>query len=138
MRVIKERGRNGGFTMVEAVIVVAMVAILTSFVYPVIIDMYKRFKGNQAHSDLVVIESAKAEYLRENYGTSADQELTELMLAPYLPNGTIPSLGAGNVKYSIGTAKVPASCPLNGDGLWEPSSSLRESWATNKFYDLGN
>src|SRR5579871_4239166 len=101
--------RRGGFTLVEIMIVVAIIALLASIAVPNFLRARKRSQATRMLEDLRIIDSAIDEYAIENNKASGNS-VKWSDIQSYLKNGSVlyNSGGAdlfGNL-YSNGTFSV--------------------------------
>jgi len=88
MKIIPSRGH--GFTLVEIMIVVAIIALLASMAVPNYLRARKRSQAVRILSDLRVLDAAVDEYAIENNKTSGMHPLFA-DLKNYLKNGSVLS-----------------------------------------------
>lgn len=102
-----------GFTLAEVLIVVAVIAILASVVYPSLSDARKKSRDTQRVSDLAQLQLALRMY-RDSNGSY-----------PSYPNGEVIGDGVGLdadlAPYLAGTIKDPLA-PQTGYGYYYDSS----------------
>ena len=67
----KLNSRRGGFTLVEIMIVVAIIALLAAIAVPNFLRARKRSQATRILEDLRIIDSATDQYAIENNKTSA-------------------------------------------------------------------
>ncbi len=77
----------GGFTLVEIMIVVAIIALLASVAVPSFLRARKRSQATACKNDLRLIDTAVEQYAIEN-NKGAGTLPTSPQLAPYLKTGT--------------------------------------------------
>ena len=101
--------RAKGFTLMETVLVICLVACAAALVTMGINKSVKDGQGRACASNLNMIQAAKDEFRNDNPGvalTSADQ------LAKYLPNG-IPSCPSGGSYNNVLDLDNPVTCSLD-------------------------
>ena len=94
------RPRQGGFTLIEVMITVAIIAILAAVAYPSYIDQVRR--GNRAEAKGVLLENAQ--FLERNYTVNSCYHRTDAACATTTANVTLPLTQApatGTAKYTI-------------------------------------
>ena len=79
--------RRGGFTLVEIMIVVAIIALLAAIAVPGFLRARKRSQASRVLNDLRLIDAAVDQYAIENNKTSGDVVPTNAWTA-YLKSGT--------------------------------------------------
>ncbi len=106
------RKNQGGFTLVEIMIVVAIIGLLAAIAVPGFIRARKRSQATAVLNDARVLDGAKDQYALEN-GRTGTGAVTAAMLQAYLKPGTrlytvatgtgstIADLVGGN--YGLGT-----------------------------------
>ena len=105
------RKNQGGFTLVEIMIVVAIIGLLAAIAVPGFIRARKRSQATAVLNDARVLDGAKDQYAIENNKTGTIT-VTNGMLASYLKLGSRlykAAQGAGDItdltggSYSLGT-----------------------------------
>lgn len=81
------RKSRGGFTLVEIMIVVAIIALLAAIAVPGFLRARKRSQATAILNDLRVLDGAKDQYAIENNKKGGDTVKMQ-MLTPYLKPGT--------------------------------------------------
>jgi len=95
-----------GFTLIELMITVAIVAILASVAYPAYQDQLRKTRRGEAKADLMEL----AQFMERNYTASGRYDVqADLVTATALPFATSPHDG-GTVYYQISfVGGVPAA-----------------------------
>ena len=103
----KLNSKRGGFTLVEIMIVVAIIALLASIAVPNFLRSRKRSQATQVLEDLRLIDAAVDQYAIENNKTK-DFAVTWTEIQKYLKAGTRleQSGGADILTHSFGSFKV--------------------------------
>jgi prepilin-type N-terminal cleavage/methylation domain-containing protein len=78
--------KNGGFTLVEIMIVVAIIALLAAIAVPGFLRARKRSQGTTIKNDLRLIDAAKDQYAIEYNKTTESPSWDDL--TPYFKPGT--------------------------------------------------
>ena len=99
---VRRRHRLGmaGFTLIEVMITVAIVAILAAVAYPSYLDQVRR--GNRAEARTALMENAQ--FLERNYTVNSCYHRTDAGCATTTANVTLPLAQApatGTAKYNI-------------------------------------
>jgi len=115
-------GRQRGVTMIELLIVVAIIAVISSFAYPSYMRYVVSTKRTAATSALMQIADRQQQFFMDNKAYAAD--LTDLGFAadPYViaDDGTAAALADSDATYSIALSNVAAltytltATPLSG------------------------
>ena len=87
--------KRGGFTLVEIMIVVAIIALLAAIAVPNFLRSRKRSQATQILEDLRQIDSAKDQYAIENNKKGADT-VTWANVQAYIKAGTRLYTSSGN------------------------------------------
>src|SRR5579872_2328742 len=101
--------KRGGFTLVEIMIVVAIIALLAAIAVPNFLRARKRSQATRLLEDLRIIDSAQDQYAIEtNKSSGAPVNWTDIQL--YLKNGSVLYNSGGidmlGGQYSSGTFSV--------------------------------
>ena len=97
--------RRGGFTLVEIMIVVAIIALLAAIAVPGFLRARKRSQASRVLNDLRLIDAAVDQYAIENNKTSGDVVPINAWTA-YLKSGT-SLYSTGQDLFSHDTARRP-------------------------------
>jgi prepilin-type N-terminal cleavage/methylation domain-containing protein len=129
--------KRGGFTLVEIMIVVAIIALLASIAVPNFLRSRKRSQATQVLEDLRLIDSAIDQYAIENNKKAGDT-LSWTDVQKYLKTGTRleTSGGADIVGGSYGTSftvdTIPQVDPLTYEALSDVASQASGFWGPFK------
>ena len=106
---ISIRNQRGGFTLVEIMIVVAIIALLAAIAVPNFLRARKRSQATRILEDLRIIDSAIDQYAIENNKSSGDT-VTWTDIQKYLKNGSVLYNSSGTDllgnTYSAGSFSV--------------------------------
>ena len=103
----KFHSKKGGFTLVEIMIVVAIIALLAAIAVPSFLRARTRSQASTVLNDLRLIDAAKDQYMIENNRSSV-ASFTAAMLSPYLKAGSDlqNSLGGGSATDRAGGSTI--------------------------------
>lgn len=113
---IKNSSRKSGFTLVEIMIVVAIIGLLAAIAIPNFVKARETAQLNSIINNLRIIEGAKDQWaLEAKKGTGDTPANTDI--TPYLKNTTMPSTVVGetynvNAVGTSATATLPANVGL--------------------------
>lgn len=96
--------RHGGFTLIELMIVVAIVAILASIAYPSYQDSIRKGKRSDGEGLLLQIEALQGRYLYDNGSYTTD--LTDLGFS------TANNVTSTDAHYQVSVLAATAACPI--------------------------
>jgi len=111
------RSRNSGFTLVEIMIVVAIIGLLAAIAIPNFVRARTSAQANACINNLRQIDGAKQQWsLDTKSSQTATPALTDIQ--PYLgrgTNGTVPtcpsdSAGTFATSYTMGNVQTPPVC----------------------------
>jgi prepilin-type N-terminal cleavage/methylation domain-containing protein len=116
----KLQTRRGGFTLVEIMIVVAIIALLAAIAVPNFLRARKRSQATRILEDLRMLDSATDQYAIENNKTSAAAAgFTDLKA--YLKTGTVLYATGQDIfgdSYNAGNNFTVDSLPLLPANAW--------------------
>nr|MBI1231034.1 prepilin-type N-terminal cleavage/methylation domain-containing protein [Cytophagales bacterium] len=101
---------NNGFTLVEIMIVVAIIGLLAAIAVPNFVRARETAQKNAIINNLRVIESAKQQWALEKKKASADTPVAT-DLTPYLKGNNMPTAVAGET-YNINAVNTEATATL--------------------------
>ena len=103
--------RKSGFTLVEIMIVVAIIGLLAAIAIPNFVKARTRAQANACIANLKQIEGAKETYMLENKTTTAPA--MDAMVPNYIKS--TPTCPGGGT-YTVGDASTRPTCSLSADG----------------------
>ena len=109
--------RRGGFTLVEIMIVVAIIALLAAIAVPGFLRARKRSQASKVLNDLRLIDAAVDQYAIEN-NKAGGFVVTPAMWTQYLKAGTILANTGGHPTYgAYGSQVVDVIPKVNATGF---------------------
>ena len=105
--------RRKGFTLVEIMIVVAIIALLAAIAVPNFVQARNAARSGNCINNLRVIDSAKEQYAIEN-NIASGAACTSAEISPYLKNNAMPVCPGTSTAYTIGNISVLPTCALSG------------------------
>ena len=111
---IKTSTRTSGFTLVEIMIVVAIIGLLAAIAIPNFVKARTTAQKNACINNLRQIDGAKEQWALENKKKTGDA-VADTDITPYIKGGVMPTCPATGT-YVIGVVDTPPSCPNNALG----------------------
>lgn len=144
----KSRKDKRAFTLVEMMVVLAVMGILVAAVTPSLMTASRQSKASQCSTNLRMIQSAKASYLMSHLGQISVGNADMPDFNSYFPSGTTPercpcsedeSSGAySNIADLYADVSCPFNCPSGrnrGDYPYEPDIGGPDYYK-NGYHDL--
>jgi type IV pilus assembly protein PilE len=103
----RARGRlNGGFTLIEVLIVVVVIGILVSIGYPAYVDQMVKARRAEAHNALMDLASRQERFFNDNRTYTADMAALGFGADPYITPGGYYSVDAAAGGTGIATSYI--------------------------------
>ena len=113
---------RAGFTLLEIMIVVSLIALLAVIAIPALARARSRSAQNLCISNLRSIDDAKSQWALENRKGIGVKPRDEDLFGPALYLRTKPECPAGG-EYDLGKVKEPPTCTVAGHELIEEDST---------------
>lgn len=111
-----QTSRKAGFTLVEIMIVVAIIGLLAAIAIPNFVKARETARANTCINNLRLIDAAKQQWATEHNKQSTDTP-ADTSLVPYIgrPGATaLPVCPDGTAAYTINNVGTPPACPNVG------------------------
>ncbi len=106
--------RKAGFTLVEIMIVVAIIGLLAAIAIPNFVKARQTAQANACLNNLRIIDAAKNQYALEKGLATGDATATAVTLQSYIGHSdtsVFPACPIGNGVYVIGAIGINPTCP---------------------------
>jgi prepilin-type N-terminal cleavage/methylation domain-containing protein len=127
------RKNQGGFTLIEVIVAIAVVAILAGIITPSVIKHLNDSKRARAQNDCIVIGSAIASFYKDagrmpnmtNTGATGGTAMTLVSAgnAPTGPGGWIAAVGTGTNATDLLSNHLSANTPQSQTGFRYPTTA---------------
>jgi prepilin-type N-terminal cleavage/methylation domain-containing protein len=107
--------RKSGFTLVEIMIVVAIIGLLAAIAIPNFVRARTTAQTNACINNLRQIDGAKEQWALENKKVTG-ATVNDTDITPYLKNSAMPTCPAGG-KYTAGNVGTDPGCDQSGHAL---------------------
>ncbi len=107
--------RKGGFTLVEIMIVVGIVALLAAIAIPSFLNAGSKARKNACIANLNQIHAAKEQYAMD-YNLQNGASVTDAQINGYLGSIVPRCPGGGTYPYTYGNIGIFPSCSLSAQG----------------------
>jgi prepilin-type N-terminal cleavage/methylation domain-containing protein len=104
---------KAGFTLVEIMIVVAIIGLLAAIAIPNFVKARENAQLNSIFNNLRIIEGAKDQWALENKKGTGDAVASVVTISDYLKGGTVkPVVGETYVPQEIGSPAKTGAIPV--------------------------
>lgn len=113
--------RKGGFTLIEIMIVVLIIAILLAIAIPNFLRARETSRAKSCQANLRQIETAKEQWAMDNKKGAADTPLEADLVTEYIKNSvddTFPACPSGGT-YAANAMNADPTCDVDDNGTAE-------------------
>lgn len=112
MRRLMQKRREGGFTLVEIMIVVLIIGILLAIAIPNFMTAREKSRAKSCVANLKQIDAAKEQWAMDNNKQNGDAVTMGDLVPTYIKNTpTCPSGGT----YTVGNVGTDPTCSIGGN-----------------------
>jgi prepilin-type N-terminal cleavage/methylation domain-containing protein len=109
---IQINAKTKGFTLIELVVVIALLGLLYTLAAPSLLSSFEKARGKHCGGNLLLLENAKDAFVLDH----PSQPMTSpAQLLPYLKNG-IPQCPSGGTYLNLTDTFTRCSCSLDQHG----------------------
>jgi len=103
MKLLTRTKSKKGFTLIELVVVIAVIAILTAIAIPAFSNVMSQANASVDAANVRMLKSAGSMYITDPAiaNPAGGTELTQVMLASYLDGGVIPNKAGTSTKWTV-------------------------------------
>ena len=113
-----------GFTLVEIMIVVAIIALLAAIAVPNFVQARNAARSGNCINNLRIVDSAKEQYAIEN-NIASGGTCTSGNITPYLKNNAMPACPGTSTAYTVNNIGTLPTCALSGSSSGQTPKSHR-------------
>ena len=111
---MKLHRKEGGFTLVEIMIVVAIIGLLAAIAVPNFVNARNNSRASVCVNNLRQIDSAKEQYALENNLNDGDAIAATASLDTYIRGGYVRLVCPASGNYTVNAIGTPPTCDVGG------------------------